>query len=372
MTVCKYYLRVFFRNKLQLIIWLGIFAIISFFSLSKLSEKDIKQFEETRTSVAVSDIKNEDNLALLSYLDEIADIKRIDSDEVKAREMVYLGGVDIAFIEHEDSGRLVAYSSPANAGAYILLSKARNFFNFNEIITGTSSREDGAKLAKEVALSKTVPEMFESEKKHNYTNAQWWHKYEFRFMVYPLMIVIMSALGLTGLQFKKDKFVLRQNVSAKSASAFGLEYVFANILSVGIILACIAIMLVLMVGYRADVNYLPYIINVIAISISSVGLIFLLLEINANKDFIMPIATMLPMMFSFISGVFISAELLPKIAVDISRFFPIYYYVKACELAMDGMSLEFFYYVLVELLFGLVFFLVGIAVRVMKMRGKVA
>ncbi len=358
MTVFKYYLKSFSKMKFTFILWIGFFVILLLFNGGVPTNKN-SEFKRNNIEIAVSKtIINDKALALSKAFADNITINSIKNDEFSAKESVFLEGVSLAIIKDEQSGKIFCYKNPKSSYSYILTSKLKTYLDFLEL-----SEKDGKtnpKLAGDIAKITITPTMINSTTENGYKEK--WYNFTFRFLAYALMAVIMSIIGVSIISFKKDDINNRIKIASTSISNISLQTILAQLIGVFIITGLI-LTIIFAIGQSANINYSAYILNTSALSLSSLGLISLFASINTHKKFINSISSTLPLILAFISGVFVPIELLPKIATTISRFFPVFYYEKAVELATKGFSKEFLIYIAIQIMFGICFFLAGIVIN---------
>lgn len=354
MTVYKYLWKSFLRNKLIFVLWLGIFALITL-GTAGFPEKEHAAPKKQLLKIALSEELT--SPAILEFQDafkEEVSFTKLSNDEISAREAVFLDGVDLAVIKDDKSGDFLTFSNPVNEKGFLARTSLNSFLNFLEI-TWDAGEES---LAKRISELKIDSVLLKREAKHNALET--WYYFVFRFLGYPLMAVVMSIIGNGILSFHSEEITERSKIA--SLSRFQIKWqsflaeltctLFILALSVGIVLA--------MGGIDSVVPYAAYILNTLSLSLASLGMIFMLTHFSTNKYFIGPAASFIPLSLSFLSGLFVPAEFLPSLALNISKFFPLYYYVKANELARDGISVAYFQFLAVEIAFTLFFFFLAV------------
>ncbi len=365
MTIYKYLLKSFAKLKFVFFIWVGIFLVITFSQVKNLKEQSDLEFKETKLNIAM--VKNIDDKyysALKDYFSDKASLEFIKNDEIKAREAVYSKLYDIVFLYNENEKKLEAYSNPTNPKFFIAKTKADNFINFLEI----TKEDEGFRidLAKNISNSKVKTKILKTQNSKSKT--QIWHYYEFKFLAYPLMALIIGIIGLANVSFKNNEVEKRTNLSAMKLYKKQLYSFLALLTGTFFIVIIVLILVMLISSYYKEVNYLSHYINIFAFALSTLGFCFLICSINTNPSFISGMSNILPLCLSFISGVFVEQNLLPVIAVKISRFFPLFYYIKACRLAVDGFSNELFIYIAIQIGFAISFFLAGLFIIKQKQK----
>ncbi len=363
MTVYKYYLKSFAKMKMTFIIWIGMFTIITI-AMGGIPDEKEKPFDKITYHVAMSDSVLQDELALSSAFRSSTDIININDNEFEAKEAVFLDDVSLALIK-DDNGKINCYSNPANQTAFIAKSDTQNYLEFL-----SATAKDGnyqPELAKQITHISIKPHLLEKKQKRGYREI--WYEFTFRFLSYPLMAVIMSIIGMSIISFRKPLTDARSSISSKKLLSINAQTFLAQIIGM-LIIVSLVLGIITAIGGIANIDYVAYLSNILAFSLSSISMIFLLASINMHKNFIGSVGNILPLCLGFISGVSVPSEFLPKFAVILSKFFPMYYYIKGNELAADGFSKELGLYIVIQLLFAVCLFLAGVFVSKLKKNTK--
>lgn len=361
MTVYKYLLKSFSRNKLIFVIWFGIFALITI-SIAGFPSDRKQEFKAVQVKIAISEEAYDQNiLSLKDTMQEKIKFVELKNDEISARELVFFGGADLAIIRDEESGKLQGYANPTNQKSYIAKSKFNSFLNFVDI---TGGGEDGVRLAGEISSLDLTPKLFEKASKHG--EYALWFNGAFRFLGYPLMAVIMSIIGTGILSFSNKENADRVAISSISLFRLKLWSFFAELVCTFVIFV-LSLGILFLIGRSLQFEYTAHILNAGALAMSSLGFIFLLTHINKSKYFIGSASSLIPLCLSFTSGVFVSADFLPELATSIGKLFPLYYYTNANALAIDGFSPEFFRYLGIQAGFAVGYFLLALLIDRLKL-----
>lgn len=355
------------RYKKLFVIWIAMFAIITYITAGFPSTHIKKDIDKPTLTIAISkELDDEKMLAFQNaFKDEIKFIP-IDNSEYQAKEAVFLNGVDLALIKDKKNAKTLVYSNPADIDTYKAKETLKSFMN---IINLTETKKaNGIEIASELAKISLKPQRIKTDNMPNYT--QRWYSFAFRFLAYLLMSVIMSIIGLGIISFQTKENQDRIKISAMPMLKLKLSSFFAQFIAT-IIIISLAIFILFLMGGKSDIKYLAYFSNIFALGMSSLGLIFLLSHINHNKDFISAVGN-IPLFLAFISGVFVDVSLLPDLALNIARFFPPFYYIKGNELAQHGFSKELFFYIGIQLLFATCYFLLAVFIDKLKMKAKLS
>ena len=113
-----------------------------------------------------------------------------------------------------------------------------------------------------------------------------------------------------------------------------------------------------------------YCLNMLSFLVVSLGLVFLLGQTVKKQEALSMISNVVALGMSFLGGIFVPLELLGDGIVKVAHFLPSYWYITAADFAdkyKAGESLEqFFIKLLVQLLFGVALFSIGLAYSKVK------
>ncbi len=360
MIVYKYYLKTLYRMRRFLLLWMAIFV---FFVAANVMGVKEEKYNEISLDVAMSKGSSQEYESLREYFLENANFMEIEASVDRAKELIYLGAVDIALIENE-GGQIEYFTNPSSNKGRIASRKAKDYLKFLNItaVNGELDKELSTKISKE----KVAVRMYKKDDKMDHTLKAILYNRSFSFLSYPLILTIMSMLGTAIIVFRNKEAMSRISLSAIKHSRYHLEMFLANLLAM-IVIVCFGYLIAFVFfRYERDVPYLIYFVNIVSFAFSGLGLMYLLVNISPNKYFVSGSANILALIFAFFSGAFVPINFLPQLIRSIARFFPMFYYIKANSLAINGYSSDIGFYILIQLLFGIAFYLLGVFISRLK------
>ena len=192
------------------------------------------------------------------------------------------------------------------------------------------------------------------------TSINEWFKSYFNFTSYVIIGMYIAVIGLVMAEYKDDKIGSRMKISSKKFLNFNIE-MYLGQLTIAVMITLVFILgsIVLKGKYIGEIDFSKYVINTVVFSFSILCLTFLINNFTNNKFIINGISTVLSLGTSFISGVMVPQALLGKKTLALAKFFPTYYFVKINEMAINSFA-EIKYEIFMQLLFAVVFLLMGI------------
>ncbi len=361
MIVYKYFLKSFLKMKYSFLLWMGIFVMITL-AVAGLPENEKEEFANVIYNISVPQSVNSELVtSIKEAFDDKAVFAEIPNDELSAKESIFADGADIAFYQDKTTGALSAYTNELDMKSHMAAAKLDSYLSYLEITkkNGVYDYETARKIADAEIEVHTVKE--KKEKPYVY----YWYNNTFRFIVYPLMSMVMSIIGMAIIQFKDKSVEARIGLSSTKLLTLSIAEFSAQIVAT-VVITILSFVIMVGIGRNFDLVYLYYFLNMLVFALSSLGLIFLIYNINSHEKFIASVSNTFSLVLAFISGVFVPSAFLPEIANNIAMFFPMHYYIKANTLAIEGWSGDFGLYLSIQMLFAICFFLAGVFIKKIK------
>ncbi len=361
MTVFKTYLKMFFTMKISIILYLSIFAIISFGIAGDIKKRgdEMNTYHEKVYDIAVLDQEDsKESKDLVQYFKKDHRVSFVE-DREKAVEEVYNLKYDALIIIPKD------YTQR-------LLEKE----DILEVITSNTDVENAMMIEKDVneylqllLLSKNQEE-FDSllgiENKVEFVkeikSVDIWVSEYFRASAYIIMAILIMVVCTVYVNFKEVDI---RNVMAMKSRKLFLYTNMANFIFSMILVLMIFIIGMLTMKKDFLIDHMPYyMLNVMVFSISILSFAYLMNQLFLKKEVITMIANVFSLGLSFISGAFIPLAFLSEKTILFAKFFPAYYYVMSTKNILKGDGLYFS--IGMQLLFSLLYILLGIFISNQK------
>lgn len=366
MTVYRYFLKVAFKNKSIILMYTGIFFLLTVITGSG-GQTDESRFVSTKLTLGIVD-KSGTALSkgLSSYLSErnyTEDISEA-ADEKSLKENIFLEKIDAAVVIPEDfedavlrkQEAVMIYSDQRKPETVQVKNQISKYLVFaNATYQGGSfdlERVSGA--LREVSEVKLIG----GGSKNGGVDA-WFNQY-FNFMSYVITAIYIATIGYVMSDFREERIEDRRKLSSVKLSKFNTE-VYLGQLTVAVAITSIFILgaVILRGGDIAKVDFSKYMINTVVFSFSILCFTYLVNNMTRNRFIKNGISNVFSLGMAFISGVFISQEFLGKGVLAVAKFFPTYYFIRLNN--RDARSIgDMGYELAVQLAFAVLFLTIGL------------
>lgn len=359
MTVYKYFMKTVYRNKNFLLGYSIIFFFMSFLNSSAGQRKE--DFTSSSYNIGIVDeSKSQIASELLAYLDKNHKLTYMENKDIEIQEDLYLDRF-IGVIKlgedfdktYEEGGSPVELIGNRTSYKYSLLENEINkYLNFLYL------SEDGGIYDFE-RVGSSLLKGVEVEIVENYDDIDNGFKVYFNFVSYVIVAIYVALIGFTMSDFNEEEIKLRTYISSKELSKFNME-MYLGQMSTGLLITSIFILGVFWVfgSYSLEVNLFKYIANLLVFSFSILCFTFLINNITKDKNILNMISVVFSLGMSFISGVMVPQYVLPSLALNISKLFPMYYYVRGVN--KPGSIGNILGDIGIQVLFGVFFLVLGV------------
>lgn len=366
MTVYKYFLKTALRHKWIIIGYTTIFFVLSIINGAS-TDTDKLDFMEKSLYIGVLDKSNSElSENLIGYLGEKNTLTQMEDDMEYIKEQVFIQAVHAVVIIPEDFESRVKNKEEAieivrddrTMGPIQIENEINKFL----IFTNASYKDGSFDLDKvKNSLREEVEvDMTSSNKDSQNSGANTWFKYYFNFTGYIIIAIYVAVIGLIMTDFNDENIKDRMKISSKRFLTFNIEMYLGQV-TIGILITSIFIFssIILKGKYIEEVNFLKYLINISVFSFSILCFTFLINNLTRSKIVINGISTVASLGTAFISGVLVPQEFLSESVLNISKFFPTYYFVRINDMRITSFS-DMTYELFMQLLFGFAFLAIGL------------
>lgn len=364
MTVYKYFIKLAFSNRGVLLAYTGVFFLLSIIAGTGQSTS---QGEFVQSSLRVGIVDNSEGQiaeGLIEYLSQKNAVQLLeDASAEEIREGIFLGLSDAVIIIPEDFEERVLlkqesvsiYSDEAKPQTVQINSQVNKYLTFLN-----ASLEDGAYDIAGVLSALEVESDVEMVGADRDENKNAWFAQYFNFMSYSVTAIYIGVIGYAMNDFREDKMESRRRVSSISFNKFNREIYLGQLTIATIVTAIFTLgAIVIRGGDISGVQFSKYVLNVTVFSTSILCLTYLINSLTNNRIVKSGLSNVIALGTAFISGVMMPQELLGDRVTAIAKFFPTYYFVKINETRVNSFS-DISYEISVQLLFAVVFLLVGL------------
>lgn len=372
MVVLNGFLKQLKTNKGMVLMYLAIQLFIGVMWINTSSACPTSYEKET-VSVGVIDRAN--NSLSRTLIDAVAGDRAVHYDSEDAlREGLYIGeisgGIEIPVDVEErlDGTGLVVetYRDERHADGYFIQFEVQRALMYADAQRKTMGEVDEAKLID--VLETGIPVEFVSAEAAAADTAKQSVSSYMSLTAYTLLSMMILLIGSGMADLNRREVSTRIGVSSIPASRFyGQIFLGQAILSLALIAALFIPIHVLAPEGVAASNMPAYLINVGSLAVCGVGINFLLNSLTHNHTIVSAFSTAIPLGLSFISGIFIEAEWIAKPAYELSKLFPVYYFVQNNR-EIAGTGHNHLPYLGIIILFALFYMALGAVIRKLKRR----
>lgn len=363
MTVYKYFLKLAYENKNLILMY----SLIYFF-MTLLFGRGLKMGsdEYMDSKLNIGYINHSDSELVNAFITSLENknyMEEVDYTEEDIKEKIYLYMHDAVLIIPENFDERVINGEAAvevfrderNSDVIYLDNSINKFFMFVNAMENSGGYDEDKLL--NVLKSEAEVHLVGDSKIER--KAIGFFDNFFGVMGYAIMGMFIATFGKIVLQFNDEPLHQRAMVSSKSNLAFNWELFFGEVSLAVVVLVLYVLVLYLYKGeFFTMVPMTKYIVNLLAFSVSILGMSFLINSLAKNLFAINALSNLISLGLSFISGIFVPQSLLGEGTLKIAKFFPTYYYARAIE--SGGTLGDIKWDIIIQLLFGAVYFIIGV------------
>jgi ABC-2 type transport system permease protein len=386
MTVFNAYLTIFKRKWKSLIIYLVIFVVFGNMSARANADTMKKSFESRSLNVSIIDNdKSELSKAVTKYIKSGDKIKNLKTNDLKKiNDYVRYGLVDYALIIPkgfqagvDNNGPEIKYiSGGTTSSEAIMTRKINTYINdvkaYNKSGSTITESIDKTRIAVAEASDSKV-RLVSTEVKHD--KDLLYHL--FNFAAYGMYMLISESIGMVLVRIKEKDVRTRINISSYSYLKKNMEIILGILISSILGVSVFA-------GYSALTGtasqeygkILFYCLNLFITMLPGMSIGYFIGSISEEDNIINLIANSLILTMSFISGVFVSRDILSAGVLRFARFSPMYWYVEGNGVINDNpigniLGSDFMVCAIMQLLFAVVIMVAGLIINRIRERARI-
>lgn len=339
------------RNRLpSALIYIIVFIVISVI-VTNASSKDNK-FEASRLKISVFDEDDTpESLALTEFLGKSNDIVEIENDKDTIIDSLYYKRIDYALIINKGYAEKLAAGETAD-----LFSSYHLDENFSVVYMGKNLDEYVNSVKAYLTMGMPVNEALESaadslsqeadvnmlrvDKGGNSHFSVDFSQY-FLFMPYIMISVIISIVSLVLITMNKKDIRFRTNCSCIKESKYTAQLFLGSFVFVFVIWLLLIVVGALLNKEMYTGRAWLAVVNSFILAIVIASMAVLVASFEPKDNVLNLITQVLGLGMSFFCGVFIPTEVLSSSVISVSRFMPVYWYVKANSMIADTTPYSF-------------------------------
>ena len=342
MQVYKAFFKVISKNLTEIIIYV---AVLLFFAIALGNTADNPEdmdFKETKINVAF--INNDEDSKIVdglrSYIGEnsnIVDLKNNKTDLQDAlffREVEYIINIPKGFTEKVLSGNKnvnIEKNTIPNSGSEVYMDNLINrYLNTAKMYTSAINNISQEELIKFVNKDLSYDTKVEISSNANGSVVNSNCRNYYNFLSYSLFAILILGVSAVMTTFNNKDLKMRNLSSALTLRSMNYQMILGNITFTALLWMIMIVASFVMYGsYMFTINGLLFLLNSFVFSIAVLSISLLIGNLINSKNAMSAAANVVSLGSCFISGVFVPQAYLGESVINIARFNPTYWYVKA-------------------------------------------
>ena len=385
MQVFKTFMKVT-KKKLH-ISMIYIIIFVSICVAMTLTSSSTNEFTDSKLDISITDLDNsEASRALADYIARSNKIVKLGEGKDKALDALYYRRADIILTINEGyseklekgdtEGLFSDYRIPGSYSAELFDSQLNQYISMVTACTaGGSSLEEACEKAAELSATEIEVETVSFGKNINADYDDDIAAF-FQYLSYILIVTLIAGLCPTLLIMMSRDIRNRTNCSCITVTSQMSQIVLGTVIFVvGLYLLLMGVAAVLFRDMLFNEKGLLAMLNGFVFLIFSMMLTLLIAVIAPSTNVINMIANVISLGMSFLCGVFVPQSLLSGVVLNIGKFLPAYWYVRANNMLAGSngeifSSKEFMLCIGIELAFSVVLFCVTLIAAKTKQSSK--
>lgn len=341
MQVFNAYFKVIKKNLPSMLIYLGVFLVLSVLFSLFYTESSPTGFSESKSDIAfINEDKNsvlvegmQDYLAQNANIIDIAQDEQSLQDALFYRKVVYIARVPEGFTESFLSGKnevqIEKTTVPASASGVFMDMLIKRYLQLAELYSKTmpelTQEQLAAGIASDLTVKSDVVLKTFSKEAINQNSSLF-----FTYIAYTMMAIMILGVSSILMVFNEGDLKRRNLCSPLRSSSMNLQLLLGNLVFAVIVWAClVAISAVLRGSSEFNMQFVLLCVNAFALALACLSISFLVGNLIKSKGAQQSIANVLSLGTCFISGVFVPQYMLGATVKAIASFTPTYWYAKA-------------------------------------------
>ena len=352
-----------------------------------LTSSSTNEYTDSKLDISITDLDNsEASKALADYIARSNKIVKLGEGKDKALDALYYRRADIILTINEGyseklekgdtEGLFSDYRIPGSYSAELFDSQLNQYISMVTACTaGGSSLEEACEKAAELSATEIEVETVSFGKNINADYDDDIAAF-FQYLSYILIVTLIAGLCPTLLIMMSRDIRNRTNCSCITVTSQMSQIVLGTVIFVvGLYLLLMGVAAVLFRDMLFNEKGLLAMLNGFVFLIFSMMLTLLIAVIAPSTNVINMIANVISLGMSFLCGVFVPQSLLSGVVLNIGKFLPAYWYVRANNMLAGSngevfSSKEFMLCIGIELAFSVVLFCVTLIAAKTKQSSK--
>lgn len=353
MTVFKHAMKAVWKNKIAIVIYAALFALLIFSAANE--EKNTAGYTRPKIDVMIDDRADDAVSRMIkTYFKEDRVILR-HAEEDEKRLMISVSEVNLIVTIEASAEKMIATEPEKVISIYHTEEEAgiEAGYATNELVGYMKAYAPDYDKALAMMDTKADAVLVTDHAKESLGNF-------YKLVGFFLTAMLMFNIGLVNASLHEKKFYKRTAASPMTAFRYDGELFFAQgLVALFLVIVMVAATSLAIPRVRPHVLVTGLVFFVYALSI--LGMVNLLTALSDKKQTVAAMANVFSMLLATTGGAFIPSELLPTWMISLSRAFPFYYFGEnAGNYSYDD---RWYKNLAIMALFGLFYFLVELVLR---------
>lgn len=342
MQVYKAFFKIVKSNLTEIIIYAAVFLFFGVVLGNNASSPTDTDFTETKVNIAF--INNDENSLIIDgikeYLEEHANIVDIKNDKNEFqdalffREAEYIIKIPKGFtdkiLNNDKNVKIEKHTIPNSVSEVYMDNIINRYLNTVKMYTSTIKDISQNALVKYVNKDlsySTKVEISEYESGYTYNSNC---KNYYNYLPYTMFAILVLGVSSVMVTFNDKDIRMRNLSSALTLRSFGFQMILGNItFAIALWFIIVVISFIMYKNYMFSINGFLLLLNSFAFTIAALSISLLIGNIVKSRNAMSGAANIVSLGSCFISGVFVPQEYLGDTVINIARFNPTYWYIKA-------------------------------------------
>lgn len=356
MTVFKHAMKAVWKNKVALIIYAVLFALLIVSAANE--EKNTAGYTAPKIDVMIDDRADDAVSRTIKtfFQDDRVTLKHAEEDE--KRLMISISEVNLIVTIYPSAEKLIVTEPEKAVSIYHTEEQSgiEAAYAMNELVGYMGAYAPDYDKAIEMMSTKADAVLVTKDSGRSLGNF-------YKLVGFFLTAMLMFNIGLVNHALHEKNFYKRTAASPITALRYDGELFLAQgLVALFLVIVMVAATSVAIPSVRPHVFQTGVVFFVYALSI--LGMVNLLTAISANKQVVAAVANVFSMLLATTGGAFIPSDMLPDWMISLSRAFPFYYFGEnAGRYTYDR---TWYRNLIIMILFGLFYFLVQSVIQKKK------
>lgn len=381
MTVYKVFFRILYKQKMQVLMYLGIFFGIAVIMSSQGEETQTGMFQAQSQKIAVFDEDDSElSRGMAEYLAEGNERVELEDEAETIQDELYNRNIHCVIRIPKGYGESVVNGDvrkpqittiPGTLSEQFFINKVSRYSSVAGAYRagGLDARQIAEKTAA-ICKEKVSVSLSEGGREEQHGSMYYFFAY------FPYIFISISVVGIGSILvvFHKKEVRERNICSCYPLLRTNLELYSGMVIAE--IVFCLCYVLVVFLGMKCDAKLfgfqgMLYCLNMLCFMVVTLGIVFLVGQVVKRSTVLSMVSNIVSLGMSFLCGIFVPLEYLGEGLVRAAHFLPAYWYITSADMIdhyAAGQELGgLFRGMGIQLLFGAAFVCVGLAYSKAKM-----